>query len=190
MSDNDELGPSQKLLEHDNEPLDVGFVQCRIDLVEHAKRAGAVLKNGKKQCNTSERLFAAAEQRDVARLLAGRPGDNLDTAFENIDPFFEYDVGVASTEELAEQALEMPLDRLQCVGKQPSAVVVDLADNLRQGLPRLVVLLEASTPVAVSPLVLPLLFGLDRRLANALWLVTTLIAIPWLLLVILLLQHL
>jgi len=59
-----------------------------------------------------------------------------------------------------------------------------------EGLPRLVVLLEASTPVAVSPLVLPLLFGLDRRLANALWLVTTLIAIPWLLLVILLLQHL
>jgi len=32
-----------------------------------------------------------------------------------------------------------------------------------QGLPRLIVLLEASTPVAVSPMVLPLLFGLDRK---------------------------
>lgn len=59
-----------------------------------------------------------------------------------------------------------------------------------QGLPRLVVLLEASTSVAVSPLVLPLLFGLDRKLANALWLFTTLAAIPWLLLVIPLLQQL
>jgi len=59
-----------------------------------------------------------------------------------------------------------------------------------EGLPRLIVLLEASTPVAVSPLVLPLLFGLDRKLANALWLVTTLIAIPWLLLVVPLLQRL
>ena len=59
-----------------------------------------------------------------------------------------------------------------------------------QGLPRLIVLLEASTPVAVSPMVLPLLFGLDRRLANALWLFTTLLAIPWLLLVIPLLQRL
>jgi len=59
-----------------------------------------------------------------------------------------------------------------------------------QGLPRLIVLLEASTPVAVSPLVLPLLFGLDRKLANALWFFTTLIAIPWLLLVIPLLQRL
>jgi predicted permease len=59
-----------------------------------------------------------------------------------------------------------------------------------QGLPRLIVLLEASTPVAVSPMVLPLLFGLDRKLANALWLFTTLLAIPWLLLVIPVLQRL
>lgn len=59
-----------------------------------------------------------------------------------------------------------------------------------EGLPRLVVLLEASTPVAVSPLVLPLLFGLDRKLSNALWLSTTVIAIPWLLLIVPLLQHL
>ncbi len=58
------------------------------------------------------------------------------------------------------------------------------------GLPRLVVLLEASTPVAVSPLVLPLLFGVDRKLANALWLVTTALAIPWLMLIIPVLQHL
>ena len=59
-----------------------------------------------------------------------------------------------------------------------------------QGLPRLVVLLQASTPVAVSPLVLPLLFGLDRKLANALWLFTTALAIPWLLFVIPVLQRL
>lgn len=47
------------------------------------------------------------------------------------------------------------------------------------GLPRTIVLLQASTPVAVSPLVLPLLFGLDRKLTNALWLWTTAAAIPW-----------
>jgi predicted permease len=66
-----------------------------------------------------------------------------------------------------------------------------LVSGLRlEGLPRLMVLLEASTPVAVSPLVLPLLFGLDRRFANALWVVTTAAAIPWLLFVIPLLQRL
>ena len=47
------------------------------------------------------------------------------------------------------------------------------------GLPRIVVLLEAATPMAVSPLVLPLLFGVDRQLANALWLFTTILAVPW-----------
>jgi hypothetical protein len=58
------------------------------------------------------------------------------------------------------------------------------------GLPRFVVLLEAATPVAVSPLIFPLLFGLDRRMSNALWLATTLLAVPYLLLVIPLLQRL
>lgn len=58
------------------------------------------------------------------------------------------------------------------------------------GLTRIVVLLEASTPVAVSPLVLPLLFGVDRKLANALWLFTTAWAVPWLLLILPLLQRL
>ena len=49
------------------------------------------------------------------------------------------------------------------------------------GLPRVVVLVQSALPVAVSPLMLPLLFGLDRRLSNALWIVTTAVAIPWML---------
>ena len=57
-----------------------------------------------------------------------------------------------------------------------------------EGLPRLIVLIEASTPVGVSAMLFPLLFGLDRELSNSLWLVMTLIAIPWLLLVIPVLQ--
>ena len=51
-----------------------------------------------------------------------------------------------------------------------------------EGPVRFVVLLQAAMPVAISPLTLPMLFGLDRRLTNALWLCTTLLAIPWLLL--------
>ena len=59
-----------------------------------------------------------------------------------------------------------------------------------RGLARFVVLLEASTPVAVSPLMLPMLFRLDRRLANALWLFTSLLAVPWTLLILPLLARL
>ena len=51
-----------------------------------------------------------------------------------------------------------------------------------QGLPRFIVLLQASMPVGVSPLMLSLLFGLDRRLTHALFIFTILLAIPWLLL--------
>lgn len=48
-------------------------------------------------------------------------------------------------------------------------------------LPRFVVLCLSSTPVAISALMLPLLFGTDRKLSNALLVFTTLLAIPWLL---------
>jgi len=48
-------------------------------------------------------------------------------------------------------------------------------------LPRQVVLIQATMPVAISPLMLPALFGLDRKLTSALFLFTTLAAIPWLL---------
>ena len=51
-----------------------------------------------------------------------------------------------------------------------------------EGTARLVVLLQGAMPVAISPLTLPMLFGVDRTLTNALWLCTTLLAIPWLLL--------
>ena len=49
------------------------------------------------------------------------------------------------------------------------------------GLPRLVVLLQSAMPVGVSPLMLPTLFGLDKRLAHTLWIVTTAVAVVWLL---------
>ena len=50
-----------------------------------------------------------------------------------------------------------------------------------QGLPRFIVLLQAAMPVAISPLMLPALFGIDRRLTSSLLVATTLLAIPWLL---------
>ena len=48
------------------------------------------------------------------------------------------------------------------------------------GLPRFIVLLQGAMPVAVSPLMLAVIFRLDRRLSSALWWFTTLLAIPWL----------
>lgn len=50
-----------------------------------------------------------------------------------------------------------------------------------EGIARFIVLLQTAMPVAISPLMLAMVFGLDRRLASALWLFTTCLAIPWLL---------
>lgn len=50
-----------------------------------------------------------------------------------------------------------------------------------QGMGRFIILLESLMPVAISPLMLPLLFGLDQRLSNAVWLFTTVLAVPILL---------
>lgn len=48
------------------------------------------------------------------------------------------------------------------------------------GLSRFTVALQAAMPVAVSPLMLPLMYGLDRRMMNALWIVTNAAALLWL----------
>lgn len=49
------------------------------------------------------------------------------------------------------------------------------------GLMRQVVLLQTAMPAAISPLMLTMLFGTDRSLANALLMFTTLLALPWML---------
>ena len=87
--------------------FDVRFVERRVDFVEHAERAGPAAKNRQQQRHAGQRFFAAAEQRNVARLLARRTGDDLDAAIEDVDARVEHDVGLAAAEQLAEQRLEV-----------------------------------------------------------------------------------
>ena len=132
VRDDDELRPGEKVLEHLREAIDVGLVQGGVDLVEHAERAGPAAEDGQQQGHAGHRLFAAAQERNAPRLLAGRPGDDLDAAVENIDVLLQDDVGLAAAEQIAEERLEMPLDGFQRLGKQPPAVGVDLLDDLFQ----------------------------------------------------------
>ena len=68
------------LLQHVGEPADVGFVERRVDFVEHAEGAGLVLEDADQQRERGERLFAAGEQQHVLQLLARRRGDDVDAA--------------------------------------------------------------------------------------------------------------
>ena len=143
VRDDDELRPGQKIFQHFDEAVDVGLVQGGVDFVEHAERAGPAAEDGQQHGHAGERLFAAAKKRNAARFLAGRPGDDLDAAVENIHAFFQHDVGLAAAEQIAEKLLKMPADRVQRFGEQPPAVGVDLVDDLfqrRLGVGQIVVL--------------------------------------------------
>ncbi len=93
---------------------------------------GLAAEDGQKHGHAGERFFAAAKKRDAARLLARRPGDDLDAGVENIHALLQHDVGVAAAEKIAEKLLKMPADRVQRLGKQPPAVGVDLFDDFFQ----------------------------------------------------------
>ena len=66
--------------QHVGESADVGFVQRRVDFVQHAERAGLVLEDADQQRQRSEGLFAAGEQQHVLQLLARRRGNDVDAA--------------------------------------------------------------------------------------------------------------
>ncbi len=57
------------------------------------------------------------------------------------------------------------------------------------GLSRFTVELQSAMPVAVSPLMLPMMFGLNRRMTNALWVVTNTAALAWLWIYLPLIRH-
>ena len=59
VGDNDELCGTHKLFEYLDETDDVGFVECRIDFVEHTERARPTAENGEQQCHASKRALAA-----------------------------------------------------------------------------------------------------------------------------------
>ena len=62
------------LLHQQAEPLDIGIVERRVDLVEHADRRGIGEEHGEDERERGERLLAARQQRQHLRALAGRAG--------------------------------------------------------------------------------------------------------------------
>src|SRR5437868_11481618 len=122
MRDDDEPSPSEKLGHHADETLGIRFVEGGINFVEHAKGARAAAEDRQEQRHARERLFPAAEQRNISRLFARGTGDDLDTGVEDIRPLFEHDVGLSAAKQLAKQLLKMAFDRVERFTKQPTAV--------------------------------------------------------------------
>ncbi|MNV99983.1 hypothetical protein D3C71_1954200 [compost metagenome] len=72
VGDVDELHAFTHFLDQTRVAPDVGIVQRRIDLVEHAERCGVQLEDGKHQRQCGQCLLAAGQQMDGAVLLARR----------------------------------------------------------------------------------------------------------------------
>ena len=59
--------------------------KLRLHLVEEVEGTGPSEEEGKQERDGAECLLTAGEQRDRARVLAGRTGDDLDARLENVD---------------------------------------------------------------------------------------------------------
>ena len=78
VGDDDELRLVRQAPERVREPADVRLVERRIDLVEHAERDRPDLEHREQQRDGGQGALAAGQHRERLRLLAGRPGDDLD----------------------------------------------------------------------------------------------------------------
>ena len=66
------------------EAHDIGVVERRVDLVEHADRRRVGEEHGEDQRQRRQRLLAAGEQRHDLRLLARRARHDLQARFQRI----------------------------------------------------------------------------------------------------------
>ena len=81
------------LVEQIAEALDIGVVERRVDLVEHADRRRVGEEHREDQRQRRQRLLAAGEQRHDLRLLARRAGDDLEAGLERVVGFGELQLG-------------------------------------------------------------------------------------------------
>ena len=124
---------SRMLVEQVAEALDIGVVERRVDLVEHADRRRVGQEHGEDQRERGQRLLAAGEQRQGLRLLARRLGEDLEAGLERIVGFDQLQFRRAAAEQGREQALEMPVDHVESREQPLAPLAVQAADRLRAG---------------------------------------------------------
>ena len=110
VGDDNELYPSSEHSQQIREALNVGFVQRRVDLIEHAERRRVDLQQAEQQRDDGERAFTTAQRQQPLQLLARRPGHDVDAAPQQIVGLGEHQARFASAEELGKTLLERRLD--------------------------------------------------------------------------------
>src|SRR5262249_31786959 len=130
VGDENELGVLLHALEHLDEAADVGVVERRVDLVEQAERARAVLEDGEHQRHRGEGLLAARKELNALQALARRRGDDVDAALERVAFVEWYQAGLAVAVERGERPGEVLVDDGERLLEALPRRLVDLADRL------------------------------------------------------------
>jgi hypothetical protein len=92
---------------------DVRLVERRVDFVQEAEGRGLDEVEREEERNGGQGALPAGQEADPLQLGAGRLGDDLDAALEDVVPLDELDVGAAAAEERLEGVLEVLADLLE-----------------------------------------------------------------------------
>src|SRR5262249_36586681 len=128
--DDDELRLLRELRDEGREPSDVGVVERRIDLVEHAERTRPVPEDRNQQRESGQRLFASREQEHVLQSLARGLRNDVDAALQHVALVQEPQVALAAPEQDLEYVDKILPDLRECVLKLLDRAPVDVGDRL------------------------------------------------------------
>ena len=117
--------------------VDIGIVQRRIDLVEHADRCGIGQEQREDQRGCGQRLFAARQQGERLQFLARRLGEDFEPGLERIVAVDQRQMRLASFEQAGEEPFEVGVDLLERGAQALAALAVEIADRSAQPAHRL-----------------------------------------------------
>ena len=117
--------------------LDIGVVERRVHLVEHADRRRVGQEHREDQRGRGQRLLAAGQQGHASAASCPAGGRDLEAGFQRIVRIDQLQFGRAAAEQGREQLLEMLVDHVEGGEQALAALAVQAADRLPQALDRL-----------------------------------------------------
>ena len=114
------------------EAVDVGVVERRVDLVQHADRRRIRQEHGEQQGHGGQRLLAAGQERHDLETLARGARHDFEPGLQGIVRLGECQVCPAAAEQLHEEFREVPIDLLEGAQEARAGLLVQAGDALAQ----------------------------------------------------------
>src|SRR5260370_674038 len=107
------------------EPVDVGVVERRVDLVQDADRRRVCQEGGEEQGEGGQRLLAARQQRQGLQLLARRARHDFEPGGERVVIVDQTQLRLAAAEQLCEKLHEVAVELLEGPRRPPAHLPVE-----------------------------------------------------------------